>query len=157
MMRFGIYSVSGAAYFTLGMYLAKNGRLLRLGLKVSLSLFAVGIGSIVLWTILYGMPYVSVLLVAGIFALLIGSCNLIRDTPMFGAFAGYSFPLYLVHLIIVFVYFAILDAFHGASVSYYLDPAVSIIGAFAGYTIVMLLSLLICWTLRRFKVLWGGR
>ena len=157
MMRFGVYSVSGAAYFTLGMYLAKNDRLLRLGLKASLALYALGLASIVLWTILYGVPYVGALLVGGIFALLVGSCNLIKDTPMFGAFAGYSFPRYLVHLIVVFVYFAILDAFHASPVSYCLDPGISITGAFVGYTIVMLFSLLICWTLRRFKVLWGGR
>lgn len=134
MLNFGYFSFEGAAYFALGMFLYnEHFESLFSNRMYGLLSLLFGIAIMVLRCNL------GVLAGVGFFAsipfVLYGILNFIPDRS-FHFLQGYSFPIYLIHLNIVFVYFFILDYLSSEELCKWLDPGESVIGALTCFALV---------------------
>ena len=150
-LNFGFLSFEGTAFFMSGIYLqsisshdylqstSSHDSLLN-DYYTGVALLITGMFIIVArWPLCFAIP----LLLVGVF-LIVPNC------PLPKCLHGLHFPLYLVHLNVVFVYFALLDnSEFGKSHSALLDPGVSVAGECICFLCVMIVSLGICFVLKR--------
>lgn len=163
LINFGFFSLEGMFYFSLGIYLARE-KLDRIiaSLKVGFAMLSLGL-VVMMLRARFGV-FNDVVLYASVPLMLLGVLSLIPDRP-FGFLRGYSFPIYLIHLNVVFVYFFVLDYFCSDAYCRFFDPGASLMGAGVCFSIVLGVSVslakLIKHTARRYPVidniLFGGR
>lgn len=155
-LNFGYFSFEGVAFFMLGMYLQTE--------KINIYRNNIKVGCAFLLTGFLGLVAHCPACVV-IPLLLVGAWLCVPDNPLPVRIQGLHFPIYLVHLNVVFVYFAFLDSKHITNMAYFFDPGVSVLGELAGFMIVTFVSLAICMALQRLsashamfgRILFGGR
>ena len=153
LVNYGLFSIEGALYFSLGIYFAREGierffqpkRFSAVFLVIGLVLVAFGsavrlaIPMLMYWILLH-----------------------LPDKPIMWC-KGYSFPIYLIHLNVIFVYFFCLDKLLSRSALFYFDPGVSCLGAFVCFCIIAGMSFGLAYLFHMFrkksvvKLMFGGR
>lgn len=163
LVNFGCFSFEGAAYFSLGIWLMRSKK------EWIFSFKRVGCVALVFALLLmmvrnrFGV-FSSVVFFSSIPFALYGLLTLVPDAP-FKFLRGYSFPIYLIHLNVIFVYFFALDYLCPTMMLGFFDPGKGCVGAFVAFVIVFGSSVLFASVLKRGAeifpklglILFGGR
>lgn len=162
-LNFGYFSFEGAAFFSMGIYLA-CAQMERIFAMRKIGILAFAFGMLIMsFRCFFGM-FSWFGLIVSIPFMLYGFLTFIPERP-FRFFSGFSFPIYLIHLNIVFIYFIICDHINNIYLSYLLDPGVSVVGCVSGFIAVFAISIKIAKILKFYAtsrpvlggILFGGR
>ena len=167
-MNFGLISFEGLFFFVVGLRLRIcNFDWLRISKQFSFSALILGLVILAVKTgaVYLKMPYVQCLACLYIPLLLLGSLGVMPSVSVHGILHKIHFPIYLIHLNVVFIYFAFLSYLTGSGVTLWVDPGRSCFGALVCFVCVTVCSLLVFALLDKISVvnkclrtaLWGGR
>lgn len=163
LLNYGVFSFEGASFFALGIYLRQNGLEHLLANRIA-GLASLVVGFLLMILRLKAGMFAGLMFAVSIPMILHGILVFVPDKS-YASLQGLSFPIYLIHLNVVFVYFFLLDKLCAASLLKYLDPGASLLGVFVCFACILFVSIGICKLIRmlsRFRpvignVLFGGR
>ncbi len=162
-LNYGLISAEGLVYFSFGIWLRKKGVVNIKGSK-TLGILLMTIAGLSALGLRIICPVLSpVLVLLAIPLTMYGCLLLIPEKPICKYLVGLSFPIYVIHLNIVFIYFFLIDNFITGNVKIFFDPGDSIVGELLCFIIVSIASVGIALTIRKFDkgggnvILFGGR
>ena len=140
---------------------------LRISKKVSLSALMLGL---VILTVKVGAVYLKIkyaqcLACLYIPLLLAGSLGIMPSISTYGILRRIHFPIYLIHLNVIFAYFAFLSCVAGRGIVLWIDPGHSCCGVLVCFVCVIVFSFLVFILLDKISsgskflkmAFWGGR
>lgn len=167
-LNFGLFSFEGALFFTLGIRLRmSNFNWLKISRRFALGALIVGCLILVVkvFAVYLMIPFVHCLACLYIPLFLIGILGVMPCFSMHGVLQKVHFPLYLIHLNVIFIYFALLSCVTGSDVVAWIDPGLSCRGVMVCFALASICSLLVFAALHKLSfdnrclrtALWGGR